>query len=129
MYATDTPLPDWLAPLDGRPFSYVADPDLFYPVILKLMGITVKAATRWDMETANGLAKKLAQWHSKRCQHGFVKNLLIRGDGGRKAKWAIRTQRRGAGSLEPPDGVVRFAMEMEKWQPTPICETCSAMIR
>ena len=114
MYVTDMPLPDWLTPLDGRPFSYVADPDLFYPVILKFMGMTPKVATRFDMETANGLAKKLAQWHSKRCQHGFVKNLLIRGDGGRKAKWAIRNYPvgdkpdiSGDGSTAARNGAVR----------------------
>ena len=90
MYATDTPLPDWLGPLDGKRMTYIADPNKFYPVILKFMGMAAKNATRFDMETANGVAKKLAAWHGNRCPHGPCRELLIRGDGGRKAKWAIR---------------------------------------
>ena len=89
MYATDTPLPGWLDPIKGKPFAYVADPDKFYPVILKFMGMTPKTATRYDMETALGVMKKLAQWHSKRCKHGFARDLLVRADGGRKVKWRI----------------------------------------
>ncbi len=90
MYATDTPLPDWLDTLPGKPGSYIADPNKFYPVILKFMGMAPKTATRFDMETANGVAKKLSQWHARRCKHGPCGTLLIRGDEGRKAKWAIR---------------------------------------
>ncbi len=90
MYATDTPLPDWLTPLPGKPHSYIADPNKFYPGMLNYMGLTVKTATRYDMETANGVLKKVAQWHASRCKHGHCGTLLIRGDGGRKAKWAIR---------------------------------------
>lgn len=90
MYTTDTPLPDWLDPIPGKPGAYIADPDKFYPVILKFMGLTVKAATRYDMETANGVAKLLSQWHGRRCKSGPCATLLIRGDEGRKAKWSIR---------------------------------------
>ena len=90
MYATDTPLPKWLTPLDGKPGTYIADPDKFYPVILKFMGLHKKAATRFDIETAYGVAKKLAQWHSNRCPAGFCRTLLIRSDDGRKARWMIR---------------------------------------
>ena len=91
MYANDTPLPDWLTPIDGAAGHYIADPDGFYPVILKFMGLKPTAATRFDIETANGVAKKMAQWHSKRCKHGWCSNLFIRGDDGRKAKWAVAT--------------------------------------
>ena len=89
MYIDNVPLPDWLTPLDGKPGAYIADPDIFYPMILKFMGINLKDATRYDMEAALGTAKKLAQWHSRRCEHGWCADLFIRADGGRKAKWAI----------------------------------------
>ena len=89
MYQDTVPLPDWLTTIDGAPGHYIADPAKFYPVILKFMGIVAKAATRFDVETALGVAKRLAQWHSRRCDHGWCSTLLIRGDGGRKAKWAV----------------------------------------
>ena len=87
MYAADTPLPDWLTPIKGLPGHYTADPNGFFPVILKFMGMTPKVATRYDIETAKGVAKKLAAWHAKRCKHGPCATLLIPGNEGRKAKW------------------------------------------
>ena len=87
MYAPDYPLPDWLVPIDGVPGHYIAYPAKFHPVILKFMGMEPKDATRYDVETSLGVAKRLAQWHSKRCKHGWCAFLLISGEN--KATWAV----------------------------------------
>jgi len=86
------PLPDWLGPMDGKPGSYIADPDLAHPAILGALGIKPKDATRYDIETSIGVMKKLAQWHTKGGRggdHGFCGTLLIRGDEGRKESWRV----------------------------------------
>lgn len=90
MYQDSAPLPAWLTPLDGRPGAYVSDPDKFYPAILAFMKVKPEDATRYDMETALGVMKRLAQWHSRRHPHGFCHTNFIRSDEGRKVRWEIR---------------------------------------
>lgn len=91
MYQTDMPLPAWMGVLDGKPGAYISDPDLFYPAILGFMGVKPEDATQYDMETALGVMKKLAQWHSRRHAHGFCHTNFVRSDEGRKTRWEIRS--------------------------------------
>lgn len=90
MYQDTVALPAWLSPLDGRPGAYVSDPDKFYPAILGFMKVKFEDATRYDMETALGVMKKLAVWHSRRHAHGFCHTNFIRADEGRKTRWEVR---------------------------------------
>ncbi len=85
-------LPTWIQPLDGRPKSFVVDPDLFYPVILRDMRVDPEDATRFDMEVALGIMKKLARRSVEMAElkpRGVGMELLIRGDMGRKDSWRI----------------------------------------
>lgn len=82
-------LPSWLSPIEGAPGHYIADPDLFYPRILEHLDIAAEDATRYDMEAVLGLMKKLAFWYARQSTFGPMRKLYIRGDEGRKIRWAI----------------------------------------
>lgn len=100
-------LPSWLGPLDGKPGLFVADPDAAFPEILGAMArvspklertenpadmpVDPSNPTRYDMEVALALMKKVAGKAMARHPHGNPKGntMILRGDGARKANWRI----------------------------------------
>lgn len=83
-------LPEWMTPVSGRPGTFTVDPDIFYPLLLKDLGVEEDAVTQFDLEVAYGCMKLDAA----RCARmaGALKGcrgmtLLVRGDDGRKLRW------------------------------------------
>jgi hypothetical protein len=99
-------LPNWITAIEGSPGHFIVDPDGFYPQILKDMGVEPKDATRYDMEVALGFMKKDVGRLIRMAGLGAGLRgitLIIRGDEGRKATWAIAGYPVGAKEdISPP---------------------------
>lgn len=82
--------PEWMTPVEGKAGHYLIDPDIFYPMFLKEMGVD-EAPKQDELEVAYGCMKldanraaRLERKHIGACK-GIT--LLVRGDDGRKLRW------------------------------------------
>jgi hypothetical protein len=92
-------LPDWIEKVPGKENTFVIDPDKYYPTVLQQLGVDPDKADQAAMEIALGCMKLDFDTIIRLCGvkvPGVTVTRYIRGDGGRKARWARRGRPKGA---------------------------------
>lgn len=91
--------PEWMTPVEGTPGFYLIDPDIFYPMFLKEMGVD-EAPNRNQLEVAYGCMKldanRAARLEKKHLGNRKGCTFLVRGDDGRKLRWNYSMHPEGA---------------------------------
>ena len=82
--------PEWMKQVPGKDGHFLVDPDVFYPMFLKEMGVGEGDRNQFNVEVAYGCMKLDAQRYFQMAERppglrGLT--LLVRGDEGRKLRW------------------------------------------